>query len=60
MQRDALENGNKDTTWSECAEAFQVVIDQMRAQTEEQQQRLQKTIDMFKERQRELQELMDK
>ncbi|TDR55727.1 hypothetical protein DFP96_101670 [Listeria rocourtiae] len=59
QSRDALKDGEKDV-WAECSEAFQVIIDNMRAQTEEQQQKLQKTIDMFKERQRELQEEMDK
>ncbi|WP_149024329.1 hypothetical protein [Listeria cornellensis] len=60
QSRDALKDGEQDTVWAECSEAFQVIIDRMREQTEEQQQRLQKTIDMFKERQRELQEEMDK
>ncbi|KGL39077.1 hypothetical protein DUK53_11325 [Listeria sp. SHR_NRA_18] len=60
QSRDALKDGEKDNVWAECSEAFQVIIDRMREQTEEQQQRLQKTIDMFKERQRELQEEMDK
>ncbi|CAM4224292.1 hypothetical protein [Listeria booriae] len=56
---DALKDGQKDTTWSDCAEAFQIIIDRMRQQTEDQQQRLQQTIDMFKERQRELQKQID-